>query len=110
MLKLVSEHRLTPEGTKGYSSEGNAIHYEMAAANLAGFRAPIIGGGQGVHFLMAAIWGHGLEQVDLDVYFRRPVFWDDTIAVGVSSDMSAVASLREGKVLTEMKINNRRER
>jgi len=109
MSKVVSEHRLTPKGTKGYSSEGNAIHYEMEAANTAGFRAPIIGGGQGVHFLMAAIWGSGLEQVDLDIYFRRPVFWDDTIAVGVTSDMSAVASLREGKVLTEMKVNNRRE-
>ena len=108
-LNLVSEHRLTPEGTKAYSSEGNAIHYEMEAANLAGFRAPIIGGGQGVHFLMAAIWGQGLEQVDLDVYFRRPVFWDDTIAVGVSSDLGAVASLREGKVLTEMRVNGRRE-
>jgi len=109
MLKVVSEHRLTPEGTKAYSSEGNAIHYEMGAANLAGFKAPIIGGGQGVHFLMAAIWARGLEQVDLDIYFRRPIFWDDTIAVGTSSDMSAVASLREGKVLTEMKVNNRHE-
>jgi hypothetical protein len=107
MLTIVSEHRLTPEGTKGYSSEGNAIHYEMDAANLAGFRAPVIGGGQGVHFLMAAIWGHGLEKVGLDIYFRRPIFWDDTIAVGVSHDTGAVASLREGKVLTEMKVNNR---
>jgi hypothetical protein len=109
VLKLVSEHRITPSGTKDYSSEGNAIHYEMAAANLAGFRAPIIGGGQGVHFLMAAIWGSGLQQVDLDIYFRRPIFWDDALSVGVISDMSAVASLREGKVLTEMKVNNRRE-
>ena len=109
MLKVVGEHQLTPSGTKSYSSEGNAIHYEMEAANKSGFRAPIIGGGQGVHFLMAAIWGHGLQQAELDIYFRRPVFWDDTIAVGVSSDMSAVASLREGKVLTEMKVNSRSE-
>lgn len=108
-LKIVSKHRLTPAGTKSYSSEGNAIHYEMDAANLAGFRAPIIGGGQGVHFLMAAIWGGGLAEVALDIYFRRPVFWDDTIAVGISSDMKAVASLREGKVLTEMRVNNRSE-
>jgi hypothetical protein len=60
MLKVVGEHQLTPSGTKSYSSEGNAIHYEMEAANKSGFRAPIIGGGQGVHFLMAAIRGHGL--------------------------------------------------
>ena len=64
-----------------------------------------------MHFLMASIWGHGLQQAELDIYFRRPVFWDDTIAVGVrvSSDMSAVASLREDKVLTEMKVNSRSE-
>ncbi len=108
MLTAVSEHRLTPAGTKDYSREGNAIHYEMGAANQAGFRAPIIGGGQGVHFLMAAIWGQGLEKVDLDIYFRRPIFWDDTIVVGVSRDMSAVASLRAGKVLTEIKVNERK--
>ena len=41
--------------------------------------------------------------------FRRPVFWGDTIAVGVSSDMSAVASIREDKVLTKMKVNSRSE-
>jgi hypothetical protein len=50
---------------------------------------------------MAAIWGHGWQQAELEIHLHWPVFWDDTIAVGVSSDMSAVASIREGKVLTK---------
>ena len=44
-LEQISTHTLTPEIVKGYSSEGNSIHYEMEAANKAGFRAPLIGGG-----------------------------------------------------------------
>ncbi len=104
-LDMVSTHQMSPEGTKSYSSEGNAIHYEMEAANRAGFRAPIIGGGQGVHYLMAVLWGAGIASVDLELYFRRPIFWDDLIEVGIMPDQSALASVREGKVLTEVRVN-----
>ena len=105
-LKILSEHQLTPEGTKAYSSEGNAIHYEMAAANTAGFRAPIIGGGQGVHFLMLQLWQKGLSGIDLDIYFRRPVFWDDHVQVGISTNKAAIALVKDNKVLTEARIND----
>jgi hypothetical protein len=105
-LEILQSYTLSPEATIAYSNEGNAIHYEMAAANKAGFRAPIIGGGMGVHFLMAALWdSQGLEGVDLDIYFRRPIFWDDVVFVGINAERTAIALLKDGKVGTEARIN-----
>jgi acyl dehydratase len=108
-LRHLSTHTLTPEIVKGYSSEGNSIHYEMAAAKRAGFRAPLIGGGMGVHYLLSALWQHSPPQyLDLDIYFRRPIFWDDTFTVAVQpggANWSAMALIRDGKVLTEACIN-----
>lgn len=112
LLEIVGEYALTPEGTRGYSTEGNAIHYEEDVARAAGFRAPIIGGGQGVHYLMWHLWQDGISSLNMDVFFRRPIFWDDRIQVGVATDESAMALLREGrgddptKVLTEIRINS----
>ncbi len=84
MAALVScgEYQLTPEKVKSYSMEGNSIHYEMEAANRAGFRAPIIGGGMGVHYLLHSLWQKfNPRSFSLDIYFRRPIFWDDPIEV-----------------------------
>ena len=104
-----SSHTLTPDQVKAYSSEGNSIHYEMEAAQKAGFRAPIIGGGMGVHFLMAAIWADAPPSaLAVDIYFRRPIFWDDTFSVlvdRVGDDWSAICLARGEKVLTEARIN-----
>lgn len=105
-LAMGSGYQLTPEATKAYSSEGNSIHYEMEAAHKAGFRAPIIGGGMGVHYLMVELWDAGLTEVDLDIYFRRPIFWDHEFTVGRSRD--AIALISNGKVLTEARINGAR--
>lgn len=110
-LEILGEHQLTPEGTRGYSTEGNAIHYEEDVAQAAGFRAPIIGGGQGVHYLMWHLWQDGIQSMHLDVFFRRPIFWDDRVQVGRAKDGAAIALLREGngdeptKVLTEIRVN-----
>jgi len=102
-LARLSEHRLTPDAVCQYSSEGNSIHYDMDAANQAGFRAPIIGGGMGVHFLVAHLWPEAGSELSLDIFFRRPIFWDDEFFVGRSLD--GIALVREGKVLTEARIN-----
>lgn len=105
-LDRITSHQLTPTGTQAYSSEGNAIHYQPEVAQKAGFRAPIIGGGQGVHFLMSALCRDQLpSQLNVEIYFRRPVFWDDAVWVGQKADGSAMALLREHKVLTEMRVN-----
>ncbi len=78
LAHVLGEHRLTPERVKSYSMEGNSIHYEEEAARRAGFRAPMIGGGMGVHFLAALLWSRGTPRaLDLSIYFRRPIFWDE---------------------------------
>lgn len=109
-LTAFGEYQLTPENIKSYSMEGNSIHYEMNAANKAGFRAPIIGGGMGVHYLLYALWQqYHPESFQLSVYFRRPIFWDDSIEVRAdttSSPWRAMCLARGGKVLTEAKVEN----
>lgn len=119
-LSRFESYTLTPESVKAYSSEGNSIHYEMDAANSAGFRAPIIGGGMGVHYLIQALWKRArVDSFDLSIYFRRPIFWDDSFVVAVDEaagdgvgvgKWNAMALLREGspetKVLTEARINH----
>ena len=98
-------YSLTPQQVKDYSLEGNSIHYELAAANKAGFRAPIIGGGMGVHYLIHTLYEQqSCQSFDLSIYFRRPVFWDDEFVVA-ADPWRAIALLRAGKVLTEAKIN-----
>ncbi len=113
----IYKHELTPQQVKDYSTEGNSIHYEEAAAKAAGFRAPMIGGGMGVHYLAAAIWAQGTPaHLDLDIYFRRPIFWDEVFTTGIlgtheqPSSWQALCLLRDEKerglkVLTEARIN-----
>ena len=106
--------QLTPDIVKNYSSEGNSIHYDEAAAKAGGFRAPIIGGGMGVHYLMADFWAsRSPDCFACNIYFRRPIFWDDAISVGVDTSKAAFGLLKrdEGsdspvKVGTEMELIN----
>ncbi len=86
-LLLLDSYELTPERVKAYSIEGNSIHYEQEAAERAGFRAPLIGGGMGVHYLTAQMWRDRKPQsFDVSIYFRRPIFWDESVQVGVVED------------------------
>jgi hypothetical protein len=115
----LADHRLTPAMVKAYSMEGNSIHYELEAAQRAGFRAPLIGGGMGVHYLLAALWARrSPDSIDLDIFFRRPIFWDAEFEVvcvsktSVASDVanwSALGILQASgetkKVATEMRVN-----
>ncbi len=105
---VLATHTLTPEMVVSYSEEGNSIHYDLAAAQKAGFRAPLIGGGMGVHYLLAAIYAERAPQsFDLNIYFRRPIFWDASF--NVVREAGAMALVRSDgdtvKVLTEMRIN-----
>lgn len=105
LLQVVAEHTLTPEIVKAYSREGNSIHYELEAALAAGFRAPLIGGGMGVHYLLAHLWQAARPTVvDLDIYFRRPIFWDESFVVAVSPTTDAICIAKAGKVATEARI------
>jgi hypothetical protein len=109
VLEPLGRFTLTPAAVQAYSGPHNPIHFDPAAAQRGGFRAPIIGGGQGVRFLTAEIWRHCRpEELDLDVYFRRPIFWDDTFDVMVDARdgrWRAIALVKDGKVATEARIN-----
>ena len=106
VLQREMAYQLTPQGVKAYSSEGNSIHYEEDAAKRAGFRAPLIGGGMGVHFLMAALWRiQPPDSLRAEIYFRRPIFWDEQVTVAMDdlSSPTIMALVKpEGKVGTEL--------
>ncbi len=108
-LKTIKSYTLTPEGVKAYTGPHNPIHFDPEAAKRGGFRAPIIGGGQGVRFLTAEIWKRFNPQVlDMDIYFRRPIFWDDSVTVMVDEQdgvWKAIGLIKDGKVHTEARIN-----
>jgi len=107
VLTRYESYALSPEMVKAYSSEGNSIHYEMTAANKAGFRAPIIGGGMGVHYLIHTLYQHHKAKTfDLSIYFRRPIFWDDQFVVAARPWKSMALLGKKDKVLSEARINN----
>jgi len=108
VLEKFDDYRLTPSMVKNYAMEGNSIHYDMEAANKAGFRAPLIGGGMGVHYLLATLWKYcSPDEFDLDIYFRRPIFWDHVFGVYASAGQpwESICLGNESKVLTEARIN-----
>ena len=108
-LRHIGEVEMTPDRVTGYRSTGNPIHYDLAAAKAGGFRAPIIGGGMGVHYLTAAIWREfNPQNVDLEIYFRRPIFWDDRLSLCVDDGdetWTSICLARDRKVATEARIN-----
>ena len=86
----LAAHKLTPPQVKDYSIEGNSIHYEEEAAKAAGFRAPMIGGGMGVHYLTAALFERSVPKaLDMSIYFRRPIFWDEQFTSACVAEGSA---------------------
>lgn len=74
----VAALRLTPDKVKAYSHEvGNLIHFDPAFAAARGFRAPLAQGLMQVTAMMGAIAADGPPAaLDLEVRFRRPLFWD----------------------------------
>jgi hypothetical protein len=108
-LEKIGTYTLTPEGVKAYTGPHNPIHFDPEAARRAGFRAPIIGGGQGVRFITASIWQRFKPQtLELDIYFRRPIYWDDSVTVMADAHggtWRAICLVKDDKVATEARIN-----
>ena len=109
-LKTVGRFTLKPEDVKAYSGPHNPIHFDPEVAKRNGYRAPIMGGTQCVRFITAEIWRHFKPQtLDLDIYFRRPLFWDDAFEVMVDErggEWKAICLAKDGKVATEARINS----
>jgi len=55
--------------------------------------------------ITAALWENGIDQMDVAIYFRRPIFWDESVWVGVLPDESAAGLIKGEKVATEMQIH-----
>ena len=110
LLKSVARFTLTPDIVKAYSGPHNPIHFDPEVATRHGYRAPIMGGTQCMRFVLAEIWRRFRPQsLDLDIYFRRPLFWDDTFSVMVdeqAGEWKAICLAKEGKVATEARINS----
>jgi len=109
--RVLNRYGLNPDRVTAYSEEGNSIHYDPEAARRAGFRAPLIGGGMGVHYMLAALMeAKSPSRLDLDIYFRRPIFWDDEFSVVIDAAGTGIGLARlDGdvlKVLTEARIND----
>jgi len=110
--EMLADYQLTPQCVCDYSMEGNSIHYDEAAATAAGFPAPLIGGGMGVHYLTAQIWRHGTpDKLDLELYFRRPIFWNESLQVVCAGRAAepqgwlALGLMKADKIATEARIN-----
>lgn len=80
-LELLAEKQLTPEQVKVFSGDvGNMIHFEPAFAARYGYRAPLA---QGLMTMLWMVAQLAPERGPLEVAagFRRPVFWDDRMAL-----------------------------
>ena len=107
-LKVLGTATLTPDGVKAYTGPENPIHFDPEVALRKGYRAPIVGGGQCVRFLTAEIWRRfAPSTLGLEIFFRRPVFWDDTVTAMVDEHdghWKAICLVSHGKVTTEARI------
>ena len=80
---VLTRKQCTPETTCGYClNTTNLIHTDPATARRYGFRAPIIAGNQTVNFVLEALSLDARPRsFDIEIRFRKPVFWDDAVAI-----------------------------
>lgn len=99
----VMTRTLEPDKVAAYSEEaGNLIHSDPEVARQHGFRAPIAAGLMGLHYYREALeTRHRATGFDLEVRFRRPMFWDDTLTLVAREESSRIVAMRllgsEGK-------------
>ena len=106
-MTLIARHRLVPEQVAAYSGEAeNLIHSDPETAQRFGFRAPIAAGLMAVHFMMAALCRPAPpDRLRMSIRFRRPMFWDEELAVWSRETGGAIAALAvinpDGKVAND---------
>ncbi|MEM7252522.1 MAG: MaoC/PaaZ C-terminal domain-containing protein [Pseudomonadota bacterium] len=79
----VGDKQLIPADVAAFSEDAeNLIHSDPDVARAFGFRAPIAGGVMAIAFMMEVLQRLGPpHQVRIAVSFRRPMFWDDRLAI-----------------------------
>lgn len=82
-LTKIGEKQLVPEKVAAYSDEAeNLIHSDPETARRFGFRAPIAAGLMAIRFMMEALSKEAMpQQLDLQIRFRRPMFWDEKLDI-----------------------------
>lgn len=80
---LLFTRQIRPEKCLGYSGNTrNIIHTDPAYAQKFGYRMPILAGNAMVQILTEALQSDGLlDRFDMQVRMRRPVHWDDGLAI-----------------------------
>ena len=82
-LTKIGEKQLVPEKVAAYSDEAeNLIHSDPETARRFGYRAPIAAGLMAIRFMMEALSKQAVpQQLDLQIRFRRPMFWDEKLDI-----------------------------
>jgi hypothetical protein len=108
VLKEVNRITLTPECVVSFTGPGNPVHTDPETAKRSGYRAPIMGGSQGMRYLSAEIWRRFKPRtLGLEIFFLRPIFWDDTFSVRVEETRDkwgAICLEKDNKVMVEARI------
>jgi hypothetical protein len=105
-LPVIGEKQMTPDGVANFSDENiNRIHDDPEIARQFGYRAPIAAGIMGSHIMMEPLVREGggpPKRLEMEVRFRRPMFWDESLAIHgerSAGDLSRIALIKpEGKV------------
>ncbi|MPY75685.1 MAG: hypothetical protein GEU87_15650 [Alphaproteobacteria bacterium] len=109
---VLTRKQCTPETTCGYClNTTNLIHTDPATALRYGFRAPIIAGNQTVNFVLEALSLDARPQsFDIEIRFRKPVFWDDAVAIegrrGAAGTLTGIRAVNgEGATVADATVN-----
>ena len=91
----ITRRKLIPKSVAEYSNEaGNLIHTDPAVAAEHGFRAPIAAGLMGIHFYREALQkAYQPNAFDLEVWFRRPMFWDDIMTLMAFKEKGRICAM-----------------
>ena len=91
----IMRHPLDPPKVAEYSdSARNLIHSDPEVARQHGFRAPIAAGLMGLHYYREALEKrYAPSTFDLEVWFRRPMFWDDTLSLVAQEVEGRIAAM-----------------
>jgi acyl dehydratase len=80
----VAEKALSPASVAAYSREfpDYLVHFDPEAAAGIGLRAPVAQGLMSLTWMLEALARDGVPKaMQIEAQFRRPVFWDETVAV-----------------------------
>ncbi len=112
-LTKIGEKQLVPEKVAAYSDEAeNLIHSDPETAHRFGFRAPIAAGLMAIRFMMEALSKDAMpRQLDMQIRFRRPMFWDEKLDIwGRHDDAGKLAYIAvvnpDGKLANDGVVNH----